>query len=611
MLALDVVSPAVRRRREPLVRRGANSGTTVGAPKHGRHAVRAEGSQIRAPRATAAGIYLLAALFLTARLWTDPAHRMVAGNPHDTDLYTWWLAWIAHQLSGGHFSLITHAMNAPTGVNAMWNTSLLLPGVVLSPITLLAGAQVSYNLLLFGGIAGSAYTAHRLLLRHAGVSWWPALAGGALYGFSPAMVHASIGHVSLVFAPLVPLLISATLDAVTNRVSPIAGGFRLGALASAQLLTGEELLFDTAFLTALLLVLLAICRPHSVVRALRSLGLAIWASLALVLTVAGYPLWIQLHGPLTQHASPLLEDYTKVDLSEFVTPSQMMLFHTHHSAAAALAIGPNREEYLGYLGWPLLFFLVVATVLLWRNLPARLAAVMAAATITFSLGEHLKFHTHQTRIPMPWNLAMHLPLSSDVAVARFALFTPLAAGVLLAIALTRLQKHRVAAVLIAVAIVTPLVPRPFQTQRVTTTPATFVAAAKGLQRGSTVLVLPFPDANFTDPMRWQASTGFRYAMPGGYFIGPAWDGRGYIGGDVARASTTLLRAIADGSHPAQLTSSERQTLETDLVYWHVSAVVLGPGNGDASLAQALTGVLGPPQTSSNSTEIWLLRTPAA
>jgi len=607
MFALDVVPPALRRRREHLARRGATSGTSVGVPSRGRHTARAEGSPTQAPRAAAAGVYVLAAIVLTTRLWADPAHRMVAGNPHDTDLYSWWLSWIAYQLSGGHFSLITHAMNEPTGVNATWNTSLLLPGILLSPITLLAGAQVSYNLLLFVGIAGSAYTAHRLLLRHAGVRWWPALAGGALYGFSPAMVHASIGHVSLVFGPLVPLLISATLDVVTNRVSPVAGGFRLGALSSAQLLTGEELLFDTAFLTGLLLIVLAICRPTDVARALRSLGLAIWAALALVLTVAGYPLWIQLHGPLTQHASPLLEDYTKVDLSEFATPSQMMLFHTHHSAAAALAIGPNREEYLGYLGWPLLAFLVAAAVLLWRNVPARVVAIMAAATMTFSLGEHLKFHTHQTRIPMPWTLAMHLPLSSDVAVARFALFSPLAAGALLAVALTRLQKYRVAAILVAVAVLIPLVPRPFQTARVTTTPASLVVAAKSVQPGSTVLVLPFPDANFTDPMRWQASTGFRYAMPGGYFIGPAWDGRGYIGGDVARASATLLRAIAGGSQPPQFTAAERQTLATDLAYWHVSAVLLGPGPGNASLAQAMTAVLGTPQVSNDSTMVWRLK----
>jgi hypothetical protein len=608
MLALDVVPPVVRRRRELSVAGSSSTGgTSVGEPRRGRHAARVEGSEIRAPRATAAAVYVVAAIVLTARLWVHPAHRMVAGNPHDTDLYTWWLAWIAHELSGGHFSLITHAMNAPTGVNAMWNTSLLLPGIVLSPLTLLAGAQVSYNVLLLAGFAGSAYTAHRLLVRHADAHWWPALAGGALYGFSPAMVHASIGHVSLVFGPLVPLLISATLDVVTGRVRPIAGGFRLGALASAQLLTGEELLFDTAFLTGLLLLLLAACRPDAIVRGLRALGLAVWASLALVLTIAGYPLWFQLYGPLAQHGSPLLQDYTKIDLSEFVTPSQMMLFHTHHSAAEALSIGPNREEYLGYLGWPLLLLLLVAAVLLWSNLRARVAAITAGAAMIFSLGEHLKFHGHQTHVPMPWALAMHLPLSSDVAVARFALFTPLAAGAVIAIALTQLQKHRVAAILVALAVLLPLVPRPFQTAHVTTAPASLVAATRSIQPGTTVLVLPFPDASFTDPMRWQADTNFRFDMPGGYFIGPAWDGRGYIGGDVPRASTTLLRGIADGSHPAQITAAELQTLRGDFAYWHVSAVLLGPGPGNASLAQALTDTLGTPQIQNDSTMLWPLK----
>jgi hypothetical protein len=608
MPAFDVAAPAVRRRREPSEPGNKPSGgTSTGGPQRARHAAHGAPSGIRAPRATAVAVYVVAALVVTARLWLHPAHRMVAGNPHDTDLYTWWLAWIAHQLGGGHFSLITHAMNAPTGVNAMWNTSLLLPGVVLSPLTLLAGAQASYNVLLFVGFAGSANTAHRLLLRHVHVGWWPALAGGALYGFSPAMIHASIGHVSLVFTALVPLLVSATLDICTGRAKPVAGGLRLGALASAQLLIGEELLFDTALLTGVLLVSIAICRPAAAARALHPLGLAVWAAIAIVLTIAGYPLWFQLYGPLAQHGSPLLQDYTKIDLSELVTPSQMMLLHTHQSVATALSIAPNKEEYLGYLGWPLLGFLVIATVLLWRNLSARAAAITAGCSIVFSLGEHLKLHGHQTRLPMPWELATHLPLASDVAVARFALFTPLAVGSVLAIALNQLQLHRYASTFAALAVLVPIVPVPFSTANIATPPAAVVAATKHVQQGSTVLVLPFPDAYFTDPMRWQGATGFRFAMPGGYFIGPAWDGRGYIGGDVARASTTMLRQIADGTHAPEMTATELQTLQTDVAYWGVSAVMLGPGRGNAALSQALTGALGPPQFADGDTMMWQLK----
>ncbi len=157
----------------------------------------------------------------------------------------------------------------------------------------------------------------------------------------------------------------------------------------------------------------------------------------------------------------------------------------------------------------------------------------------------------------------------------------------------------------------PLVPIPFSTANVATAPPAVVSALKNVQPGSTVLVLPFPDANFTDPMRWQGDTHFRFAMPGGYFIGPAWDGRGYIGGDVARASTTLLRQIADGTHGPQLSTTDLQTLQSDLAYWHVSAVMLGPGHGTAALSQALTGALGAPPFHDGDTMLWPVKPGAA
>jgi hypothetical protein len=174
-----------------------------GAPGGRVHAGGPREASTRCDLAVAGG-YLVAALVLTAGLWSDPSGRQIAGNPHDTDLYTWWLAWTAEQVSHGHLSLITHAMNVPVGVNAMWNTSLLLPGILLAPVTLLAGAQVSYNLLLVAGFAGSGYTAFRLLRRHGGVGLGPSVIGGAVFGFSPAVLHAGVGHVSLASPPSSP-----------------------------------------------------------------------------------------------------------------------------------------------------------------------------------------------------------------------------------------------------------------------------------------------------------------------------------------------------------------------------------------------------------------------
>ncbi|HEV3293814.1 MAG TPA: hypothetical protein VG123_32950, partial [Streptosporangiaceae bacterium] len=85
------------------------------------------------------GCYLLAAVALTWRLWADPAARAQAGDTPDVDLFAWFMHYDAVAIAHGHLpALVTAAMNAPRGINLMWNTSFLLPGVLLAPVTLLA-----------------------------------------------------------------------------------------------------------------------------------------------------------------------------------------------------------------------------------------------------------------------------------------------------------------------------------------------------------------------------------------------------------------------------------------------------------------------------------------
>ena len=126
-----------------------------------------------------------------------------------------------------------------------------------------------------------------------------------MYGFSPALLDSGIGHYHLQFAVLPPLMIDALLRIVTGRGHAVRTGAWLGLLAAAQLFTGEELLVDTAA-----------GRPGDGGGARRvgprearragpcpsAAGLAVAAAVALL--IAGYALWVQFHGPLTEHGSP-------------------------------------------------------------------------------------------------------------------------------------------------------------------------------------------------------------------------------------------------------------------------------------------------------------------
>src|SRR5579863_4726987 len=105
-----------------------------------------------------AGVYyLVGALALTMWLWRDPASRIVAANPFDADQFAWFFRYDATAVAHLRLpALITTAMNAPQGISLMWNTAMPLPGVLLAPLTLLAGPQASLTVLMTLGFAGSA-----------------------------------------------------------------------------------------------------------------------------------------------------------------------------------------------------------------------------------------------------------------------------------------------------------------------------------------------------------------------------------------------------------------------------------------------------------------------
>ena len=381
----------------------------------------------------AAVYYLLAALALTLWLWRDPASRTVAGNPNDADQFAWFFRYDATAIAHFHLpALVTTAMNAPQGVNLMWNTPLLLPGVLLAPVTLAFGPQVSLTLLLTIGFAGSA-TAMFAVLRRWQVSVPGAALGAAVYGFSPALVHSAIGHYDLQFAVFPPLIVDAVLRLAAGRSTARRGGLWLGLLVTAQLFISEEILFGAGLAAALLLIVMAASRPRAVPGRVRALAGGLGIAAGVLAVLAGYPLWVQFFGPLYQHGSPFTTDFFKNDLSGFVVPSSYMLFHAAGSAAEAARYQGQLPEYLGYLGWPLIAVLAAGTIRFWRRLPVRACAVACVVLEVFSLGGTLLASGHEhTWIKLPWYWLQSLPVLSAALPDRFSIVADGAAAALLA-----------------------------------------------------------------------------------------------------------------------------------------------------------------------------------
>lgn len=205
---------------------------------------------------------MLVAVLVTWHVDVNPAGRVPSnGNANvQSDIYLniWFMRYAATAVAHFHLpALITTAVNAPHGINMMWNTSMLLPGVLLTPVTLLWGPSASLAVLLVLGFAGSASTLY-FVLRRWGVSIAAAAIGGAVYGFSPALLVSAEDHYHLQFAVLPPLIADAVLRLATGRGRFVRTGAWLGLLVAAQIFIAEELLVDTTLMIVILVAVLVL-----------------------------------------------------------------------------------------------------------------------------------------------------------------------------------------------------------------------------------------------------------------------------------------------------------------------------------------------------------------
>jgi hypothetical protein len=560
--------------------------------------------------------YIAGALYVTAQIWVHPTGLFQAGDPEDVDQATWFVRYTATAVS--HFrlpALETMAMNAPHGVNLMWNTSLLLPGIVVAPVTLLFGPQVALTTLLTVGFAGSAAAMYYVLRRwHA--SPLAAGLGGGLYGFSPALVNSGIGHYSLVLALLLPLIIDRVLRVVTGQGSPVRNGLWLGALVAAQFFISEESLVDAVIATVVLLAVLALSRRHEVLARFRPtlVGLGTAAVVALVLCARG--LWVQFHGLRAGSAAATVIISYHGQLTNlgtlpyaFVNPASSVLLHTHRTGVIANAYPQPLAEYLAYLGIPMIILLLAAIIYFWQHLIIRVAGITWLVLEWLGMGAK-PIQAHELTLPsflLPWRLLEKLPVIGGMVPDRLSILADAAAAVVLAFALDQVRSGKVApfnqwrhgaaiATGVAALALLPLVPAPFETAHVERLPAGWQAtfSALHLSAQDRVLLAPYPYSATSQTMRWQAITGEPATMIGGDFIAPDKPGRTGRAGRSGMTPTSY--EINDlYAHVADLTPPTEAQIRTDLATWKPAAVVAVTTTGSA-LGKFLVTLFGRPTT---------------
>jgi hypothetical protein len=557
-------------------------------------------------------LYLGIAVLLTNATWVDPAARW-PGGCCDQQQFIWMLRWIPTVLQHGGDPLFTTQMNAPDGVNLMWNSSIPAVALLMAPVTIAAGPVVAYNVALVLAIVTSGLAAWAASRRYVDGLLGP-LVAGAVYAFSSYSIGHATLHLNLTFAFAPPLML-ILLDelVVRRRSSPVRIGVAIGALAALQLYVFEEVLATMVVAAAVLaLVVVLAVRDRDAIRAgARRLARATIPAAVTFLLLAAWPLAVQFFGPRRiesriQDVSAFSTDLLNLVLptpNTFLAPPPLTEFTRHFSTLY--------HEATAYIGVPLLLVLVVLVVTRWRDPRVRVGGLVALVLFVLSLGPVLHLATEDTGIPMPWWPLAHLPLIEHAIPGRMTMYFFLTVAILVGIAIEQLQRMPVgrrvagiACIALALAVATP---RPFGAWK-SPTPAWFEGAGPALL-GPDALVLfapHFANGAGAAPMQWTAVAGNQPRMWQGYAYVPRADGSpGY--GPPANALTRMMVEIQDNGTALLATGEDRQRALAALADTGATHVIVGDLRYRAEMIAFFSDLLGSPPEEVEGVAIWDVR----
>lgn len=526
-----------------------------------------------------AGALVIFAILAILAYWpVSPVstRELVGAAVGDPVQMVWFVGWMAHALAHVDNPWFSHAIDVPTGANLATNTSVLPLGLLLAPVTWTLGPVAAVNLGFRLALFLSASSLFVVL--RSWRTWWPAaLAGGLVYGFGPFMEFQGWQHLNLVFLPLPPLILWLVVELfIRRRRRPARVGAALGVATGLQFLIDPEVLLELAILVGAGLIVAVLSHPRKARAALEGCWTGLVSAGGVLVCLTGYPLWMLIAGP--QHVFGLIQPYW-VDSGYHAELAAAL--QRHWTGTLTMPDGHlyapggsvfRWQDSTAFLGLPLAGIVVLAVVLTKR--PAtRATAVLTLTSYVFSLGPTLELGAGLGSLPLPAALFRVLPFTGDLLPIRFSSCTALFAAVTLALAVDELYRaglparrarrsamlRRSAAqpvpdatspvssparpgrgwsqlrrerrrgwgwaatcvVLLAVALF-PLAegfPMPSAAVRWPTGLEGFLARA--VPPGGTALVLPYVVSGNDEPMGWQALSGFRYRLIGGYAIVPA------------------------------------------------------------------------------------------
>jgi hypothetical protein len=345
----------------------------------------------------------------------------------DPNFYVWSLRWWPYAIAHGLNPLHTSQLGAPNGFNLTWTTTVPPLALLASPLTLIMGPIVAFNLLTAIAPPLSGFIAFLACRRLTG-KFWPALAGGACYGFSAFEVnHAVAGQLNLTWNVLPPLMVYLVLLWRDGKLKRWWFVGLLGLLLLVQLALFLEVFFQLTVLLAIGLPVAYALAGHSGRARVASLATQVALAYAAALVVASpYLLYALAHYPKGFTRSPA---ETGFNLADLVVPRVSQTFGIGWLARIGQSIDPISAA--GYIGLPALLIVLAVAIWTWPSRLTRYLVVMFVIIVVIAVGPVLVIgSTHFGSLP--WSRLWFVPVARSALPNRFMLLGDLVLALIVA-----------------------------------------------------------------------------------------------------------------------------------------------------------------------------------
>ncbi len=529
------------------------------------------------------------------------------GSGADSELFMWFIKWVQYAIVHFQNPLISRHILFPGGVNLMWNSSIILPALILSYLTKFYGAIFTYNIIVIGALCLSAFTAYIATLRFVN-SHSASFFSGLIYGFSPYMIAQSMGHPHVTLAFIPPLLVWLGYDILVSRkIGMWKSGTILGGLLFCQLLSGEELLASEIIISTVAVAVICILNRQDLKQHLVYVSRVFLIGIPLFLVLSLPFLYMQFAGPARPIGLLQPQNVFVTDLLNFIVPGPFQLLKTGITLNIVSKFTGNASEWDGYISIPFLLIIFYTIIRWYKDKNVKFLAYMILVSALLSLGPYLHVNGHITKIPLPWILFESLPLLEHLLPSRFALYVFLFAGIMIAVFISNMNRQPgirkftaygfFALGLFFIIPVFPALPYPVQKPYI---PAFFKNSyiQQYIPENSNVFVVPVSEGAEGTAMLWQIYSDMWFKMPDGYAINR------YGFGPMPSLFIKTVDSIQKNGVSPQIDSGTKAEIYGYLKYYDIRYIVVGPTKNEQNIVSFFTAILGKGYTMTHGVYIW-------